>query len=367
MRGEKLELVKEAVSAAVGHLSEEDRAALIVYDHEVEILQTLDSATPRIKTAIRLALKGVDHGGSTNLSGGWLTGCQELAKYGENGSRIQRSLLLTDGLANVGITNNGELAEHASQLRKRGISTTAIGVGLGFDEELLTAMAEAGGGNFQFIADSKEMRSFFERELGELLTIVATGLRLHLTLPHGVRAKLVNAFPVERFDKRLEIAVGDLPATDELHLVFEVTTSAGQINTTHVARLAGEWADIESDSRQSFDIALPALTLAHPSLVADVPFDREVTEEVALQRSAADQREAMRLDRQGRMEESRAKLLAAQGYLAAAPTSARVSASIGDMAQLLAAPMSAPYSEEVRKRVTYDAHRRQRGKSENNS
>jgi Ca-activated chloride channel family protein len=265
-------------------------------------------------------------------------------------------------LANVGITENGELANHAGELRKRGVSTTTLGFGLGFDEELLASMAEAGGGNFQFIANSREIRGFFEHELGELLTIVAAGLRLHLTMPTGVRAKLINAFPVERFGKRLEIAVGDLPASDELRLVFEVTTNAAAINTTHVVRLAGDWSDIATDSRQSFDIALPALTVAHPSLVAGVPFDPRVAEEVALQRSAADQREAMRLDRQGKVSEARTVLASAMKRLASAPQSPTIQASAAAYAPLLEQDALTPYSEEVRKRMTYDAHRRQRGK-----
>src|SRR5262245_49434984 len=112
MAGDKLALVKEAVSVAVGRLRDEDKTALVSYDHEVETLQHLDSATPRVKTAIRLALQGVDSRGSTNLSGGWLTGCDELSKGmtqadGGGPVRIRRALLLTDGLANVGICDAG--------------------------------------------------------------------------------------------------------------------------------------------------------------------------------------------------------------------------------------------------------------------
>src|SRR5262245_284280 len=138
MAGEKLALVKEAVGVAIGHLRDEDKTALVIYDHEVETLQHLTAATPRVKTAVRLALQGVDAGGSTNLSGGWLTGCDELSNgMGEGPVRIRRALLLTDGLANVGISRADELTKHAHELRRRGIATTTLGVGHDFDEDLL--------------------------------------------------------------------------------------------------------------------------------------------------------------------------------------------------------------------------------------
>src|SRR5262249_55955170 len=137
MAGDKLALVKEAVDVAVGQLRDEDKTALVIYDHEVETLQHLEPATPRVKTALRLALQGVDAGGSTTLCGGWLTGCVDLSKGVPSADttgpvRIRRSLLLTDGLANVGISSAPELTKHAHELRRRGIATTTLGVGLDF-------------------------------------------------------------------------------------------------------------------------------------------------------------------------------------------------------------------------------------------
>jgi Ca-activated chloride channel homolog len=70
MRGGKLDLAKEGVDLAVARLRDADRAALVVYDDEVDTVQPLAPATPRLKASLRLALHGVDPGGSTYLSGG---------------------------------------------------------------------------------------------------------------------------------------------------------------------------------------------------------------------------------------------------------------------------------------------------------
>src|SRR5215217_4123863 len=203
MQGNKLDLAKEGVDLAVARLRDADRAALIVYDDEVDIVQPLAAATPRLKASLRLALHGVDPGGSTYLSGGWVAGCHQLAEAppvanaGSTASRIRRVILLTDGLANVGILDPTVLARHAGELRRRGIATTTVGVGQDFDEGLLSAMAEAGGGNFQYVASPNGLRAFFSHELQELFSVAATGLTVTLILPPGAEAELVSAFPLE--------------------------------------------------------------------------------------------------------------------------------------------------------------------------
>lgn len=368
MAGKKLALVKKAVDVAIGHLGDDDRAALVVYDHSVQTLHHLAAATPRTKTAIRLALHGVDPGGSTNLAGGWLTGCGELGQEparpaGNGAMRIRRALLLTDGLANVGIVDAAELTAHADALRQRGVGTTTLGVGLDFDEALLSGMAEAGGGNFQFIERADELRAFFAREVNDLLTVTAAGLRLSLTLPPEVAAALVNPFPCERQGDRIEVALGDLPASDELHLVFLVRVPAGPVGTAHRVAMTATWADPAADVRRTTDLAPARLLLADPATVALAALDPDIAEQAALQRAAAERRAAMRLDRAGRYDDARARMRAAADALRAAPMTAAIMDELRVTANLAAAPASAPYAEDVRKRATFDAFRRARGKT----
>jgi Ca-activated chloride channel family protein len=366
MAGDKLALVKEAVSVALGHLRDDDRAALVIYDHNVETLQPLAATTPRVKAAMRFALHGVDSGGSTNLAGGWLTGCEALANGMAESEpvRIRRALLLTDGLANVGMTNPEELTKHAHELRRRGITTTTLGVGLDFDEVLLSGMAEAGGGNFQFIAHPRELRGFFERELGELLTVVATNLTLSLTLPSGVRAHLISAFPSERQGKRIDVSLRDVSASETICLVFAVTTRPGTLGTSHLATLRAEWTDPAADARRSVELALPPLVLADPQAVTATPVNEQVAEEAALQRAAAAKREAIRLDRRGRRAEARAMMAMSMDYLSAAPQTSQVLSELEDAAMLAEMDATAEFGEEVRKQAMFSTMRRLRSKGD---
>jgi len=369
MAGEKLALAKQAVDLAVAQLSDHDRAALVVYDHTVSILHALEPMTPRVKAALRLALHGVDAGGSTNLSDGWLTGCQQLATApaatvpagDQTPLRLQRTLLMTDGLANDGMTDAGELTTHAHELRKRGIHTTTLGVGLDFDEVLLSGLAEAGGGNFQFIAEPVQLRAFFARELQEMLTIAAAGVTLTVTLPAGIEIEVVNSFPSERRQQQITIALGDLPAGDEIDLVLLVRVPAGAIGTTHQIAVSASWADPTADSRRHCDLLLPPLVLQNPAQIATIVPEPLVTERAALQRATAERRTALALDRAGRHAESRASMRRAYVRLQAAPRTADVAHDL-DLSAAYASASEAPYSEADRKAAAFHNARRGRGK-----
>ena len=360
MAGGALDLAKQAVDVAVGFLRDEDRCALAVYDHTVDVLQPLANATDRTKTALRLALRGVDPRGSTALSDGWLNACQELAEsdvaVSARTHRVRRALLLTDGLANVGITEPAELTRHAHELRRRGIATSTLGVGDHYDGELLSGMAEAGGGNFYHATSPDELRGIFERELGELLTVVAAGLSISLTLPTGLRATMLGTYPTERTGKRIDISVRDVPANGEIRLIFLVTALGGTAGRAETLTLDASWADTLADQQRSVAVAVPPIQFAAADVVRAATSDPDVREEAALQHAAHERREAMRLDREGRYQESRTLLRDSQASLILASYSPEAMSFIAEGDALLAAPTAAPYTESMRKQTLARSH-----------
>ncbi|MBA3343424.1 MAG: VWA domain-containing protein [Gemmatimonadaceae bacterium] len=95
-------------------------------------------------------------------------------------------LLLTDGLANPGITDRDTLARHASELRQRGVSTSTFGVGVDFDERRLRDMAHEGGGNFYFLENALQIPDLITSELGEALEVVMPRAALEMDIPRRV-------------------------------------------------------------------------------------------------------------------------------------------------------------------------------------
>ena len=365
MRGSKLALAKEGVALALERLRPIDRAALVIYDDEVEVVHPLSDTTPAMIDQFQRALRPLDSGGSTFLSGGWVAGCQELANGpADDGgrTRIRRVILLTDGLANVGILDPQELAKHASQLRKRGIVTTTVGVGLGFDEGLLLAMAEAGGGNFVYADSPLVLRSFFAQELQEMLQVASARTTLHLTLPDGVRGRLVSTFPVERERKTLKVALGEVPAGDVIDLVFTLQGAPGTAGDLLPMVATCHWTDPSTDERHRWDISPTPLERASAEEFDATEADPLVRERAALQEAAAERRAGLELDRAGRRLESRARLARAARIVGNLPWSQDVEDDLRVSEDLHSFPVSAPIDSHTRKSSDMRDHMRRRGR-----
>ena len=156
MSGDKLRVAKAAVAEAIARLGPQDRFSVVAYDDVVDVVIASTAAAGELRRAALERLGTIEARGSTNLGEGWLRGCEQVAGHLlERG--VNRCLLLTDGLANVGITDSDELARHAAELRARGVSTSTFGVGNDFDERLLQSLADAGGGHFYYIADAPQI------------------------------------------------------------------------------------------------------------------------------------------------------------------------------------------------------------------
>ncbi len=133
MGGGKFELARQAAIQGIERLTSEDMFSVVVFDDRIDVVHHTSPATPAAKRAAIRALHHVRPRAMTDLSTGWLTGCGQVAEHLIS-EQVGRCLLLTDGLANSGITDPDQLARHATELRSRGVSTSTFGLGEGFDE-----------------------------------------------------------------------------------------------------------------------------------------------------------------------------------------------------------------------------------------
>lgn len=231
MGGRKIALAKQAVVEAIARLQPADRFSVIAFDNVVEVVVPGAMATPAHRRAAVERLGTIGARGSTHLSGGWLAGCEQVASaLAEDG--VNRCLVLTDGLANHGITDGHELARHAGELRARGVSTTTFGVGNDFDEVLLQAMAQAGGGHFYDIAGAEQIRDHIESEVGETLEVVARDVRLEIDTPTGVRIESLGAFGAHDHSGRVAIDLGDLVSGQEVDVPLRLAFGLGGVGET---------------------------------------------------------------------------------------------------------------------------------------
>ncbi len=150
MSGAPLAAARDAARGVAAGLRPEDTLSVVVFDDSVDVLfegLPMDQAG---KDRADAMLSGVHSGGMTCLSGGWLRGAETVARLREGGGgRRNQVILLSDGHANEGILDPGELAHHAAELRKRGIYTSCVGIGDGYSPEQLAVLSEHGGGSGQ--------------------------------------------------------------------------------------------------------------------------------------------------------------------------------------------------------------------------
>jgi uncharacterized protein YegL len=146
MEGEKLAAAKKTAEEVTEALGPQDRLTIVAFSAKAQLLlsaATMDSAGKR---KAQTAVRQLKSSGDTNLSDGWLLAAEQLAVAMQlNTETSHRLVLLSDGHANRGITDAAELAVHAGELLRRGIITSTVGIGDGYDEALLGGMAEAVG------------------------------------------------------------------------------------------------------------------------------------------------------------------------------------------------------------------------------
>ncbi len=236
MSGEnKFNLARQAVEQSLRMLRPEDRFSLVVYDNHVDVLAASSLATQNAIRAALNVLSAIAPRGNTDLCSGWMHGCNEVAEFVDR-ERVSRVLLLTDGLANHGITNPGELARHASELRLRGVSTSTFGVGADFDERLLRNMAHEGGGNFYFLENALQIPDLITSELGEALEVVMPNAVIEVEIPRNGDAEVLSGFRSSTGGNMLHVELGDVVSSQDVDVLVRINFPRGEAGSHAATR-----------------------------------------------------------------------------------------------------------------------------------
>jgi Ca-activated chloride channel homolog len=273
MHGEKLDAARRAAALLVRRLAPTDVVSVVAYDDQVHTVAR--PAAGAEQANLPKEIEAIEPGGSTNLSGGWLRG-RELTAEGRLDQGVNRVILLTDGLANVGIQDPQQLMGLTAAGRKAGITTTTIGFGEDYDERLLRGMADAGGGNMYYIENADQAAAIFGDELQGLLdlgaqnvaVVVQPGPATELVAVHhdypsastagGLRLELGDIYAREPKPLLVELLVRDDVAPELLALTFTISGDVlladggveRSVMTLPVSVAASEGARVEPEVRR---------------------------------------------------------------------------------------------------------------------
>ncbi|QRN94746.1 VWA domain-containing protein [Archangium violaceum] len=225
MAGVPLKHALQASRQLVERMGPEDWLSIVTYDDAV--FSVLAPTRVTDKAAIGAVLSKVRAGGCTNLSGGWLKGVEHVGAN-KAAERVNRVLLLTDGQANMGITDPDALVSTAREKSAAGIITTTLGFGSNFNEDLLIGMANAGEGHFYYIQTPDDAEGVFGIEMEGLGSLVAQNLEVTLKPAPKVKvASVLNRYRFESRGQEVAVGLGDVYATEPRQLAAELSVDAG--------------------------------------------------------------------------------------------------------------------------------------------
>ncbi|MEH1912557.1 MAG: VWA domain-containing protein [Nostoc sp.] len=250
MAGAPLHHALKAAESVVDQLEPDDILSVVVYDDEVDSVVPPQAVTN--KAALKNSIRKVRAGGITNLSGGWIKGCEHV-KTRLDPQKINRVLLLTDGHANMGIQDPKILTATSAQKAEEGIITTTLGFAQGFNEDLLIGMARAATGNFYFIQSIDEATEVFSIELDSLRAVVGQNLKVTLELADGV--SLVDTLSLAQVSQNKAsqpvLTLGELYEGEDKLLGLSLMISSAQIGELPVMKLHYSADVVQDDLIQS--------------------------------------------------------------------------------------------------------------------
>ena len=219
MAGEKIEFARKAAAGIIDQLSPEDFVSIVMYDEFIDVLHP--SAPVLYKDSIKAKLAKVKPRGSTNVWGGSEKGYEQVkATYRKN--YVNRVLLISDGNITAGIKIPSRIIEKVQAFKDiDGITISTFGVGLDYNETLMTAMAENGAGNYYFIDRADKLTDMFKRELSGLQNLVAQNAELRIALPKGVTVEKIYPFKYAQVKNEVVIRLQTLFSEERKGLVMQ--------------------------------------------------------------------------------------------------------------------------------------------------
>lgn len=288
MGGPKIANAREAARYCINELASDDRVSLVIFDDKIDVLIPNQSAGNRHELAA--LVNRITARGSTALHEAWVKGGMEVSSsLIQEG--INRVLLITDGLANVGLVNTDEIVSQARGLNSRGVSTSTIGIGDDFNEELLIPMAENAGGNAWHAKSPNDLHNIFEVELKGLMSQFASAVSMGVVPADGVR--IIGVLNEFELNENGRYNLPNLQSGSPLDVVVQLRVPAKDAGTK--LRLADIKIGYTPQGAQSAEVVKNFIELeyASPEEVDQLPHDESVILATELLINAQARREAI--------------------------------------------------------------------------
>jgi Ca-activated chloride channel family protein len=258
MAGQKIQDARQALIQLISSMAPGDRMALVGYSDQVYRYAALNPVSESHRTALINAVERIHTDGGTNLGAGLAQGIQILEAAAES-KNIARVILISDGLANQGVTDPMALGQMAAAAAEQRVTVGSVGVGYDFNEQLMTHIADRGAGDYYFLETPQELARTFQREYRHMRATAATGLTLEVPLTKGVTLLDAAGYPFQVSDGTARVQVGNLASGQSrtFYLTLQVPTDRarrlqlGNINLRYRTDGEAHWAALN----ETFEVA----------------------------------------------------------------------------------------------------------------
>ncbi len=366
MKGDRIASAKAAGKVALERLSEQDIVSLVAYNHEVEVLQP--AAPLGNSKSLTRKIDSLMADGRTALHAGVVSGAAEV-KRNLNETRVNRVILLSDGMANVGPSSPRELAELGRKLGAEGISVSTIGLGLDYNEDLMQRLAAASDGNHAFVENPKDLAGIFAAEFGDALSVTAKDIEIIIECHAGFKPARVLGREAQIEGNRIRLKLNQLQSANERYFVVELdTTEVGKPGEADVANVTVDYLDLSAGSRRQ----ATAKASAHYSASkeeAERSINKAVMSQISTQVATETSEKAVELRDKGDVDGARKMLEGNAEYLknareiygagkdAASPSAVKELQELEKKQSDAASNLDAQAWDKTRKSMRYDQHK----------
>ena len=317
MGGEPLEAARRALTTLIGRLDPRDRFGLVVFDDHAEVVVPTATLQSLGVEQVKAAIANIHSGGCTDLSAGYLLGLSEASRAMADGGATV--LLISDGHANEGETSPvvlGNLAEGRARAR---ITTTTIGYGLGYDEELLVALARGGNGDHVFAEDVDQLHPAIAQQVSGLLAkaVTATSVTMRPLGAGLAGIRVLHDVPTAQIDDEVIAQLGDLYQGESRRLLIQLDIPAmAALGLSTVAEVVVRYTELPDLVEHVTTLPVTVNVVPGDIAAGRVP-DPVVTVERLLQQAQQNKRDAISALRAGETDSAYDLLTGAMDQLGA--------------------------------------------------
>ena len=296
MGGDKIAKAREAACEAIRRLDPKDIVSVVAYDNRSEVIVPAQYVSE--KESLIARINSIQACGGTALFDGVSAGAAELRKF-RGKCEISRILLLSDGQANIGPSSAEELGRYGALLMKEGVAVSTVGLGVDYNEDLMTRLSQKSDGNSYFVEKSDDLMRVFSAELGDVLSVAATKVALKVGFGVGFTPVALIGRDGRILDGVVSIDLNQLYGGQEKYVIVKCDAAPGSVGSAReIAKAEVSYVDPRDEKPKTVTGVGTVTYSSDPAAVA-ASVNKNVVRERALNENAMRTEEALRLADRG--------------------------------------------------------------------